>query len=107
MSEPKYYRKILARSLHILPWQDAAVRALEKQALTPVFIAGICATRLNDIYQGSPEDIARLGFTIAHCLDESAPAPAALSDTEHSSWWPSVVEPPVEILAKIMSTNST
>ena len=78
----------LARTLHILPWQDAAVRALEKQALSPVFIAGICATRLDDIaintYQGSPEDIARLGFAIAHCLDESAPAPAALSDTEHS-----------------------
>ncbi|MEI7993946.1 MAG: NADH-quinone oxidoreductase subunit NuoG, partial [Methylococcaceae bacterium] len=78
----------LARTLHILPWQDAAVRALEKQALSPVFIAGICATRLDDIaintYQGSPEDIARLGFAIAHCLDESAPAPAALSDTEQS-----------------------
>ena len=78
----------LARTLHILPWQDAAVRALEKQALSPVFIASICATRLDDVatstYQGSPEDIARLGFAIAHCLDESAPAPAALSDTEQS-----------------------
>ena len=78
----------LARTLHILPWQDAAVRALEKQALSPVCIAGICATRLDDIaintYRGSPEDIARLGFAIAHCLDESAPAPAALSDTEQS-----------------------
>ena len=78
----------LARTLHILPWQDAAVRALEKQALSPVFIAGICATRLDDIaintYRGSPEDIARLGFAIAHCLDESAPAPIALSDTEQS-----------------------
>jgi NADH-quinone oxidoreductase subunit G len=78
----------LARTLHILPWQDAAVRALENQAQSPVFIASICATRLDDIatgsYHGSPEDIARLGFAIAHCLDESAPVPAALSDTEQS-----------------------
>ncbi len=78
----------LARTLHILPWQDAAVRALEKQAQSPVFIASICATRLDDVaantYRGSPEDIARLGFAIAHCLDESAPAPAALGDTEQS-----------------------
>ena len=78
----------LARTLHILPWQDAAVRALQKQAQSPVFIASICATRLDDAaantYRGSPEDIARLGFAIAHCLDESAPAPAALGDAEQS-----------------------
>ena len=78
----------LARTLHIPLWQDAAVRALENQASSPVFIASICATRLDDIatdtYRGSPEDFARLGFAIAHCLDESAPAPSALSDIEQS-----------------------
>jgi len=78
----------LAGSLHILPWQDAAVRNLESRAQSPVFIAGICATRLDDVaastYRGSPEDIARLGFAIAHCLDESAPAPTALGDAEQS-----------------------
>jgi len=77
----------MARSLHILPWQDAAVRALESQAQSPVFIAGICATRLDDVatgtYHGSPADIARLGFAIAHGLDGSAPA-AILSDAEQS-----------------------
>ncbi|MGZ8159506.1 MAG: NADH-quinone oxidoreductase subunit NuoG [Methylobacter sp.] len=78
----------LARILHILPWQDAAVRNLENQAQSSVFIAGICATRLDDVaantYRGSPEDIARLGFAIAHRLDESAPAPAALGATEQA-----------------------
>ncbi|WP_027149302.1 NADH-quinone oxidoreductase subunit NuoG [Methylobacter tundripaludum] len=78
----------LAGSLHILPWQDAAVRNLENQAQSPVFIASICATRLDDVaantYRGSPEDIARLGFAIAHSLDESAPAPAALGDAEQA-----------------------
>ncbi|MDD4907330.1 MAG: NADH-quinone oxidoreductase subunit NuoG, partial [Methylobacter tundripaludum] len=78
----------LAGSLNILPWQDAAVRNLENQAQSPVFIASICATRLDDVaantYRGSPEDIARLGFAIAHCLDEAAPAPAALGDAEQA-----------------------
>lgn len=78
----------LAGTLHVLPWQDAAVRNLDKLAATPVFIAGICSTRLNEIatatYHGSPEDIARLGFAIAHGLDQSAPAPDALSDAEQS-----------------------
>jgi NADH-quinone oxidoreductase subunit G len=78
----------MARTLHILPWQDAAVRALESQAQSPVFIASICATRLDDIateiFHGSPEDIARLGFAIAHCLDDSAPIPAALSNMEQA-----------------------
>lgn len=78
----------LAGKLHVLPWQDAAVRNLEKQAPTPVFIAALCATRLDDIamatYHGSPEDIARLGFAIAHNLDASAPAPADLNAAEQT-----------------------
>jgi NADH-quinone oxidoreductase subunit G len=78
----------LAGTLHVLPWQDAAIRNLDKLAVTPVFIAGICATRLDEVasgtYYGSPEDIARLGFAIAHGLDQSAPAPADLSGTEQS-----------------------
>ncbi|HEY8096438.1 MAG TPA: NADH-quinone oxidoreductase subunit NuoG [Methylobacter sp.] len=78
----------LAGTLHILPWQDAAVRNLESQAKSPLFIVSICATRLDDVaantYRGSPEDIARLGFAIAHCLDESAPEPDALGDAEQA-----------------------
>ncbi|MGZ5012876.1 MAG: NADH-quinone oxidoreductase subunit NuoG, partial [Methylobacter sp.] len=78
----------LAGSLHVLPWQDAAVRNLDSQASTQVFIASICATRLDDAaantYRGSPEDIARLGFAIAHRLDQSAPEPVALSADEQS-----------------------
>lgn len=78
----------LADTLHILPWQDAAVRNLDKHVSTPLFIASICATRLDDAaantYRGSPEDIARLGFVIAHSLDRSAPEPAALGDAEQA-----------------------
>jgi NADH-quinone oxidoreductase subunit G len=78
----------LARTMHIPLWQDAAIRQLRGPVRSPLFIASICATRLDDAatgtYHGSPEDIARLGFAIAHCLDESAPEPAALSNTEQS-----------------------
>jgi NADH-quinone oxidoreductase subunit G len=78
----------LANTMHVLPWQDAAIRNLDKLAATPVFIAGICSTRLDEVatgtYYGSPEDIARLGFAIAHGLDQSAPVPDALSDAEQS-----------------------
>ncbi|WP_411726610.1 NADH-quinone oxidoreductase subunit NuoG [Methyloglobulus sp.] len=78
----------LARTMHIPQWQDAAIRQLPGQLRSPLFIASICATRLDDVatntYRGSPEDIARLGFAIAHCLDDSAPAPADLSIAEQS-----------------------
>ncbi|MGZ5050751.1 MAG: NADH-quinone oxidoreductase subunit NuoG [Methylobacter sp.] len=76
----------LAEKLHVLPWQDAAVRNLELQAETPMFIASIYSTRLDDIasgtYRAAPEDIARLGFAIAHCLDPSAPAAEGLANGE-------------------------
>ncbi len=78
----------LARNLHIVPWLDAPVRELEKTNRSPIFIASVCSTRLDDVatneYRGSPEDIARLGFAIAHCLDQQAPGPAGFSDAELS-----------------------
>ena len=78
----------LARAMHIPNWQDAAIRELPRQARSPLFIASICATRLDDVatgtYRGSPEDIARLGFAIAHRLDHKAPEPTGLDDAEKS-----------------------
>ncbi len=78
----------LASKLHIQPWQDAAVRELRKQAPTPVFIASICSTRLDDIatntWHGGPEDLARLGFAIAHNLNDAAPLPAALNEDQQA-----------------------
>ncbi len=78
----------LAETMHIPKWQDAAIRQLPGHVRSPLFIASICATRLDDTaaetYRGSPEDIARLGFAIAHCLDGSAPVPESLSETEQA-----------------------
>jgi NADH-quinone oxidoreductase subunit G len=75
-----------AHRLRIEPWQDAAVRQLQRHARSPLMIAGICATRLDDAathtYRGSPEDIARLGFAVAHCIDARAPEVAGIGDAE-------------------------
>ncbi|MGR8933598.1 MAG: NADH-quinone oxidoreductase subunit NuoG [Gammaproteobacteria bacterium] len=76
----------VARSLHIEPWQDAAVRALQRHARSPMCIAALCATRLDDVathlYRGSPDDIARFGFAVAHGLDPQAPPVAGLSEAD-------------------------
>ncbi|WP_020160976.1 NADH-quinone oxidoreductase subunit NuoG [Methylobacter marinus] len=73
-----------ARSLNIAPWLDKPVREQQIDHRSPLFIASVCATRLDDAaadtYRGSPEDIARLGFAIAHDLDPGAPEPAGLND---------------------------
>jgi NADH-quinone oxidoreductase subunit G len=78
----------MAHKMNIPLWQDAAIRQLPGPVRSPLFIASICSTRLDDVatstYRGSPDDIARFGFAIAHCLDESAPEPADLSEAEKS-----------------------
>ena len=78
----------LAGTMNIPLWQDASIRQIQGQARSPLFIASICATRLDDIatdnYRGSPEDIARLGFAIAHYLDQASPEPTGLGNAEQS-----------------------
>ncbi|MDD4915175.1 MAG: NADH-quinone oxidoreductase subunit NuoG [Methylococcales bacterium] len=77
-----------AGELGLPPWRDAAVRELEKQHRSPLFIASICPTRLDDVagrcYRASPQDIARLGFAVAHCLDGQAPSPAGLDAAQQA-----------------------
>lgn len=78
----------MAEKMEIQRWQDAAIRQLPRQIQSPLYIVGVCATGLDDVasatYHGSPEDIARLGFAIAHYLNSEAPAPTDLSDAENS-----------------------
>jgi len=77
-----------ARELKIPHWLDAAVRQLQDQARSPLFIASLCATRLDDVaastFHGSPEAIARFGFAIAHFLNQESPLPSDLGDTERT-----------------------
>jgi NADH-quinone oxidoreductase subunit G len=72
-----------AAKLNIPEWNDAGVRNAGQGLKKPCFIASPASTRLDDIavktYQAAPDDIARLGFAIAHELDPSAPAVPGLA----------------------------
>ena len=73
-----------AAKLRIPPWMDDAVREIAQDQRSPLFLATIGATRLDDIaeklYRAAPDDIARLGFAIAHEIHSSAPEVPDLSD---------------------------
>jgi len=69
--------------LHIPRWLDHAVREAIQHKKGPLFIATPGATRLDDAatetYHAAPDELARLGFAVAHALDDSAPAVPDLS----------------------------
>lgn len=75
--------------LHIPPWQDAAVREAVQDERGPLFIAAAHATRLDDIAtltdHAAPDDLARLGFAVAHLLDPRFPAVADLDPRQQVS----------------------
>ncbi|MCU4160628.1 NADH-quinone oxidoreductase subunit NuoG [Acidiphilium sp. AL] len=68
----------IADRLKIAHWQDAAVRDAAQGARSPLFVASVAATRLDDIAartcRAAPCDIARLGFAIRHRIDANAPS---------------------------------
>ncbi len=67
----------IARKLHTPLWTDDAVREMVQDRKGPFFIVAPGATRLDDIatqtYRAAPDDIARLGFAVAHEIDPEAP----------------------------------
>ncbi len=67
----------LADEMHLPHWQDAAVRNLAQDQLSPMFIAAVTKTRLDDVAEESvslaPDDIARLGVAIAHRVGAGMP----------------------------------
>lgn len=68
----------MAAERKVFEWQAEAIQNIGQRELSPVFIASLSATRLDDIgadhFHGSPEDIARLGFAVAHAINADAPA---------------------------------
>ncbi len=74
----------IAEKLKIPEWDDAAVRGSTQQNRGPLFIATPDSTGLDDIatgtYRAAPDDIARLGFAVAHAIDSDAPPVADLSN---------------------------
>jgi NADH-quinone oxidoreductase subunit G len=75
----------LAAEKHIDDWHAAALADIGQHEKNPVFVAGTGATRIDDIaaltYRAAPNDLARLGFAVAHALDGAAPAVAGLDET--------------------------
>jgi NADH-quinone oxidoreductase subunit G len=73
----------IADSLRIPRWHDAAVREAVLDARGPLFIAAPSATRLDDVatmvWRAAPDDIACLGFAVAHALNPAAPEVPGLS----------------------------
>lgn len=63
-------------------WNALGVRDIGQRELSPLYIASVEATRLDDVaaatHHATPEDIARLGFAVAHAIDANAPAVADL-----------------------------
>ena len=75
-------RAALAAEKKIFAWQAEAIANIGQGEKNPVFIASAQTTRLDDVatqtYHAAPEDIARLGFAVAHAIDGTAPAADAL-----------------------------
>ncbi|RON23372.1 NADH-quinone oxidoreductase subunit NuoG [Pseudomonas lini] len=68
----------MADAMRVQPWLDAAVKNIGQNALSPLFIASLAETKLDDVAEecvhAAPDDLARIGFAVAHALDASAPA---------------------------------
>jgi NADH-quinone oxidoreductase subunit G len=71
-------------AMHIPAWDDNAVRNAVQGETGPLYLATITSTRLDAIatrtFHLAPDDIARLGFAIAHELDPDAPPVSDLRD---------------------------
>ncbi len=73
--------------LAIPSWQDAGIREAVQDAGGPLFIASTASTRLDDVAtftnRSSPQNIARLGFAVAHLIDLKIPKVENLTQEEY------------------------
>jgi NADH-quinone oxidoreductase subunit G len=73
----------VAERLHIPLWLDHGVREVVQDQRGPLCIATASPSRLDDAaeacYRAAPDDLARLGYAVAHALDPMAPEPEGLS----------------------------
>jgi NADH-quinone oxidoreductase subunit G len=62
-----------ARQRNISAWDDAAIREIVQNERGPFYVATPAQTKLDDIatktYRATPQDLARLGFAVAHLID--------------------------------------
>jgi NADH-quinone oxidoreductase subunit G len=69
----------IAQKLKIPLWMDHGIRDALQGAKGPLYIATPYASRLDELatatFHAAPDDLARLGFAVAHALDSHAPSP--------------------------------
>lgn len=74
----------IAGQYKIPDWNVAAVDNYAQGHKYPVYLATVTETKLDDIARdtlhGTPDEIARFGFALAHAIDESAPGVGDLDD---------------------------
>ncbi|QWA09459.1 NADH-quinone oxidoreductase subunit NuoG [Sodalis ligni] len=74
----------MAAAQKVADWQIAAIQTIGQRAGYPLFVTNVDSTKLDDLsawtYCAPAEDQARLGFAIAHALDDGAPAVTDLAD---------------------------
>ncbi len=67
-----------AEALKIPDWNAAAVKEAEQEESGPLYSAMAHTTRLDDIatktYRGNPNNIALLGYSVAHRINDQSPA---------------------------------
>ena len=78
----------IAKKLRVPLWMDDAVREVVQEQRGPLFISAPFATRLDDVaaitYYAAPDDVARLGFAVAHKIDANAPEVPGLHEEVHA-----------------------
>lgn len=78
----------MARGFRIPYWDDRAVRAATGDVKGPLFVATSGGTRLDGhatgLFRAVPDDIARVGFAVAHEIDGEAPRVDGLARTSTS-----------------------
>jgi len=69
---------------HLPSWDDTAIRNATQDMEGEFFIAATYKTKLDDVarssYYAAPDDIARLGFAVAHALNRDLPAVSGLDE---------------------------
>lgn len=77
-----------ADKLGIPTWHDAAMRDFIQTRTGPLFVVGVDGAGLEDvasaIHPAAPDDVARLGFAVAHLLNAEGPSVPALSQEQQT-----------------------
>ncbi|MBI4557519.1 MAG: NADH-quinone oxidoreductase subunit NuoG [Candidatus Hydrogenedentes bacterium] len=74
----------MGERLGIPAWHDSAIREAIQGRHGPLYLATVTGDKLADVatrsWCAAPDDLARLGFAVAHCIDPTAPSVSDLSE---------------------------